>query len=124
MGQLAHSTDVRATWLERSIPWMIEDAIMARLTSLQASIDDLTSRVIDCEKRQRKASKITTSNIDVSVFMKDMDDLKSTDFTSLLEAAHDLDFLKTLDIPPTTMWDAHKHGTTNGTQRERLMRSI
>jgi len=49
MGYLAHSVDVRVTQLEVVVPWMIESDILAALTPLRTSIDDLTVRVATCE---------------------------------------------------------------------------
>uniref|UniRef100_M1DLZ0 Polyprotein protein n=1 Tax=Solanum tuberosum TaxID=4113 RepID=M1DLZ0_SOLTU len=57
IGHLAHSADVRATRLKADMPVMIEQAILAELTPLRTSIDNLTKRVEIFERGQRVTSK-------------------------------------------------------------------
>uniref|UniRef100_M1DWY8 Polyprotein protein n=1 Tax=Solanum tuberosum TaxID=4113 RepID=M1DWY8_SOLTU len=90
MGHLAHSVDVRATRLERSIPGMIESAILAAMTPLRESVDDLATRVTTCESRQGEPSKMMA--------------LKA-------EAANDFDAPETSGIPPSTTRDIQRDDT-------------
>lgn len=63
MGHLVHSSNVRATRLEASLPWMIEVVILTALTPLRASIDDLVARVTTYERRQGESSEMTTFKV-------------------------------------------------------------
>ncbi|KAG5605650.1 hypothetical protein H5410_027142 [Solanum commersonii] len=107
MGHLAQSTDTRASQLEAAIPRMIERAIATALTPLKGSIDSLTMRVEVCDRGHGASNEVTTLKADIIGLRKDVDQLKSTIFTSLfgmVEIVDDpsADILACSNVSPAT----------------------
>ncbi|KAG5631960.1 hypothetical protein H5410_003677 [Solanum commersonii] len=68
--------------------------------------------------------RFTTLRAEVADLRKYVDYLKSTNFTSLLEATDDMDAPETLEIPPVTTGDVHRNETAGDKSDARQTRSI
>ncbi|XP_049385472.1 uncharacterized protein LOC125849431 [Solanum stenotomum] len=84
---------------------MVERDILAALTPLRVSIDTLTARVETYKSLQGATSEVTSLRAEVANLRKDVDYLKSTDFTSLFELTEDRNALTISKMPPATTRD-------------------
>ena len=98
MGDLAHSAHVCASRLEVAVPRMIERALTIVLTLLRDSIDSLTVRIEVCERGQGATHEVTTLKADITGLRRDVDEQKSTEFTSLFGTVEILN-MSSVDIP-------------------------
>lgn len=67
---LAHSTDMRASRLEPTIPLMIESVFSANLTPIRADIDSLTESSMVCEKDPGDTQEVTALKAAILEFKK------------------------------------------------------
>uniref|UniRef100_M1DF28 Polyprotein protein n=1 Tax=Solanum tuberosum TaxID=4113 RepID=M1DF28_SOLTU len=125
MGRLAYSANVRATRLERSIPEMIDSAILTALTPLRTTIDDLAARVTACKNRQGETPEVSTLKTKIVELKKDITYLKATDFTILMQRTDDEDAPETSGSPSATTGDVQRddagHAESDAETEEELI---
>ncbi|KAK4727106.1 hypothetical protein R3W88_032023 [Solanum pinnatisectum] len=110
MGHLAHSADVRASWLEAAIPGMIERALITTLAPLKDCIYALTMRIELCKRGQRATHEVTTLKAAIAELRKDVHQLKSTNISLIFGTMEIPDDMSTYipahsDVPPATTGD-------------------
>ncbi|KAG5595278.1 hypothetical protein H5410_036510 [Solanum commersonii] len=96
----------------------MKGAITAVLTPFQASTDALTARVMIFERGQGVTTEVTTLKAEVSELRKDVDHLKSTNFSSLfgtVEIPDDpsAEIPACAEVPPATTRDEIREDATN-----------
>uniref|UniRef100_M1DFR2 Polyprotein protein n=1 Tax=Solanum tuberosum TaxID=4113 RepID=M1DFR2_SOLTU len=102
MGQLAHSTDRRATRLEASISSMIQTALADAVTPLSAAIDAFLARIEMCERSQGATEEVTALRATIVVLRGNVDQLKFTDMSMIFGT---VDIPYDPDMPPATTGD-------------------
>uniref|UniRef100_M1DIL9 Polyprotein protein n=1 Tax=Solanum tuberosum TaxID=4113 RepID=M1DIL9_SOLTU len=99
---------MRSTRLERSVPEMINSAILTALTPIRTTVDDLNARVTACENRQGETPEISALKAEITELKMDVAYLKATDFTALMRGADDKDTPNFSGTPPATMGDMQR----------------
>lgn len=97
IGHLAEPENVRSTRVEAAVPRMIDRAIKAALGPIQDGmkeqkqllveykfrLDSLAVKVEECQKKEGGFVAVAALNADIAGLSRDVDELKSTDITSL-----------------------------------------